>query len=66
MDWIISSQNELDLSRYSGPVVWVNKCLRCGTEEPTYEGSLDVAIYQSKKFISLHKSCHDNNGGKPK
>ena len=56
-DWIIISQTAFDLARYLGPVVWINKCLRCGGEEPTYEGPMDVAIYQSKKFINIHKRC---------
>ena len=58
-DWIVVSQTEFDLARYSGPVVWINKCLRCGTEEPVYQGSVDVAIYQGKKFISIHGRCLD-------
>ncbi len=57
VDWIIVSQTEFDLARYVGPVVWINKCLRCGNEEPVYQGPLDVAIYQSKKFSSIHKRC---------
>lgn len=56
-DWIIVSQIKDDLSKYSGPVVWINKCLRCGQEEPTYEGYLPVAIFQGKEFIRLHRSC---------
>ena len=57
IDWIISSQTPYDLARYIGPVVWVSKCLRCGQEEPTYQGPLSVAIFQGKEFIRLHKNC---------
>ena len=56
-DWIIISQTKFDLARYWGPVVWIQKCLRCNAEEPVYEGPVDVAIYQGKKFISIHKDC---------
>lgn len=56
-DWIICSQTEFDLARYLGPVVWVNKCLRCGQEEPTYQGRISVAIFQGKEFIRAHKNC---------
>ena len=56
-DWIIVSQTSFDLARYLGPVVWVNKCLRCGQEEPTYSGPADVAIFQGKEFIKIHKNC---------
>jgi len=58
-DWIIVSQTAFDLARYLGPVVWINKCLRCGTEEPVYQGPADVAIYQGKKFITIHKGCKE-------
>jgi len=56
-DWIFVRQDPEVLKKYNGPVVWVNWCKRCGTEEPTYEGPLDVAIYQSKQFRSIHKGC---------
>ncbi len=56
-DWIIILQDEIHLNKYQGPVIWVNKCLRCGQEEPTYEGSTSVAIFQGKEFIKLHKNC---------
>jgi len=56
-DWIICSQTKEDFSKYSGPIVWISKCLRCGQEEPTYEGPLSVGIFQGKEFIRLHKNC---------
>jgi len=56
-DWIIVSQTKFDLARYLGPVIWVNKCLRCGQEEPTYSGPANVAIFQGKEFIKIHKNC---------
>ena len=56
-DWIIISQTPYDLARYLGPVVWVNKCLRCGQEEPTYEGYVPVTVFQGKEFIKRHKNC---------
>ena len=57
LDWIISSQTKYDLSKYSGSVVWVNKCLRCGEEEPTDQGYVPVAVFQGKEFIRRHKNC---------
>jgi len=59
IDWIICSQRVEDLRRYSGPVVWINECLRCGTEEPIYQGALDVLVYQGKRFINFHKNCKE-------
>ena len=56
-NWIIVSQTPYDLARYLGPIVWVSKCLRCGQEEPTYEGYVPVAVFQGKEFIRLHKNC---------
>jgi len=64
VDWIVSSQTEFDLARYLGPVVWINKCLRCGTEELVYQGPADVAIYQGKKFISIHRRCLNKKQGR--
>ena len=61
IDWIFSSQQEEVLKKYPGPVVWVNQCKKCGTEEPVYQGPVDVAIYQSKKFISTHGRCGDKD-----
>jgi hypothetical protein len=59
IDWIISSQNADDIRKYPGPVVWVSKCLRCGAEEPAYEGGMEVEILASKLFISSHKNCKE-------
>jgi predicted nucleotidyltransferase len=59
IDWIFSSQQEAVLKKYPGPVVWVNQCKRCGIEEPVYQGPLDVAIYQLRKFISIHRGCRE-------
>ena len=56
-DWIFSIQGPGVLKKYPGPVAWVNWCKRCGREEPVYQGPLDVAIYQSKQFIKIHKGC---------
>ncbi len=56
-DWIVILQDELHLTKYLGPVIWVNKCLRCGQEEPTYSGPASVAIFQGKEFIRRHKNC---------
>lgn len=62
-DWIIVSQTKYDLARYIGPVVWVNKCIRCGQEEPTYEGPASVTIFQGKEFVRLHKNCKEVKDG---
>lgn len=56
-DWIICSQRVGDLQRYSGPVLWINQCLRCNMEEPAYEGNADVLIYQARQFIKIHSQC---------
>jgi len=56
-DWIIVSQNKEDLLRYSGSVVWINKCLRCKQEEPTYAGTLSTTVFQGKEFIKIHRNC---------
>ena len=61
-DWIIILQDKIHLNKYPGPVVWVNKCLRCGQEEPTYSGPADVAIFQGQEFIKIHKSCKLKRG----
>lgn len=57
--WIVCSQTKEDLGKYQGPACWVNKCLRCGEEEPVYAGRLDVSIFQTKSFGSLHGGCKE-------
>lgn len=59
-DWIICSQTKNDLARYLGPVVWVNKCLRCGQEKPSYAGRLNLAIKQAEGFIKIHSECKES------
>ena len=56
-DWIVSCQQAEVLEKFSGPVVWVNQCLRCGQEEPVFTGPVPVTIYQSKLFIKMHRHC---------
>lgn len=58
-NWIFVRQDAETLKKHSGPVVWVSRCERCGAEEPVYEGPLDVAIYQGKKFMERHKRCEE-------
>lgn len=58
-DWIICSQEKEVLARFGGRVVWVNRCLRCGEELAVYEGPLDKAISESKKFIEVHRNCEE-------
>ncbi len=62
-DWIICTQRPETLKKYPGPVVWILKCLHCGEEEPSYEGLLDVVLFQSKKFTERHKDCKAAEGG---
>ncbi len=57
LDWIFSIQTPEILKKYPGPTIWVSRCERCGVEEPVYAGPLDVAIFQSKRFIKLHSIC---------
>ena len=51
-DWIVCCQEAEVLKKFSGPVVWVNQCLRCGQEEPVFTGPVPVrstrASYLSK------------------
>ncbi len=56
-DWIIASQEPGILAKHPGPVVWVMICLRCGAEQPVYEGDLTVAIFAAKEFEKWHKNC---------
>lgn len=56
-DWIICSQLIKDLRQYPRSVVWVNKCVHCGKEEPVYPGPLHEAILKTKKFIQVHRRC---------
>ena len=56
-DWIIVLLDELHLNKYPGPVIWINKCLRCGQEEPTYSGPIEIGMLQEKEFIKIHKDC---------
>jgi hypothetical protein len=63
--WILSLQQKAVLEKYPGPVAWVNYCQLCGKEEPVYEGPLNVAIYQSSNFISIHKGCGRATSARP-
>jgi hypothetical protein len=56
-DWIVSIQHPEVLKKYTGPVVWINRCERCGEEEPVYAGPVDNAVNQGHKFIQRHKYC---------
>jgi len=59
LDWIICSQEKevIDRFNFDGGVVWVNRCLRCGGEEPVYEVPVDQAVSKSQEFIWIHKRC---------
>lgn len=59
IDWLISDQTPETVRRFPGPVIWVNRCLRCGAEEPVYEGRVETAIFQSRGFIEMHKRCKE-------
>ena len=60
-DWIICSQEPDRLARHPAPVVWINVCLRCGTEEPVYQGPVDITLFAAKHFTKRHKDCEETH-----